>query len=327
MTSGRTLVESTKPEFSAVRWPKRVKNPEEKLYTQQVQSSEGKYSLQIKIFEFYLSGSATPALWNFAPEVSKVSPHDSPVLWLKVRIGILGHRVAKTGSKSWRETLHTTNAKFIANPAFWNFAPVVRKVSFQDFLPVLAVLQPKIPIRYFQPGCDQTVLFTRVRPEAMLGTFDHGATIFLSQYFRPIVRPTGVLNAAVQAKRLKYPTSFSHLNKMEAETALLIASSAVVIAAYSVAIEKKKKRRSRRWWCTKLYCKRNCTDLMQDLKFQEVSGQYRNFTRMSSSCFEYLLRKISPRISRMDTKLREAISAQDRCVYLHKIPYLSSLLM
>ncbi len=54
--SDRTLVESTESKFSAVRPLKRVKNTGEKLYPLLVQTSEGKYSLQIKIFEFYPSG-------------------------------------------------------------------------------------------------------------------------------------------------------------------------------------------------------------------------------------------------------------------------------
>ncbi len=55
-----------------------------------VQSSEAKYSLQVKIFEFYPSGGTM----------------------VKYRIGIYGRRAAKTGKKSWRETWRTTGAKF-----------------------------------------------------------------------------------------------------------------------------------------------------------------------------------------------------------------------
>ncbi len=54
--SGRTPFESTESEFSALGQPKRVKNSGEKLYAPLVQSSEGKYSLQVKIFEFYPFG-------------------------------------------------------------------------------------------------------------------------------------------------------------------------------------------------------------------------------------------------------------------------------
>ncbi len=41
---------------SPVKRPKRVKKPGEKLSAPLVQSSQGKYALQVKIFEFYPSG-------------------------------------------------------------------------------------------------------------------------------------------------------------------------------------------------------------------------------------------------------------------------------
>ncbi len=56
IASGRTPVERTKSKFSALGRPKRVKNPGEQLYAPLVQSSEGKYSFQVQIFEFYLTG-------------------------------------------------------------------------------------------------------------------------------------------------------------------------------------------------------------------------------------------------------------------------------
>jgi hypothetical protein len=40
-------------------------------------------------------------------------------------------------------------------------------------------------------------------------------------------------------------------------------------------IKKEKKRRP--WWRTELYRKRIGNELMQDLKFQHVSGHYKNF--------------------------------------------------
>jgi hypothetical protein len=40
----------------------------------------------------------------------------------------------------------------------------------------------------------------------------------------------------------------------------------------------KKEKKRRRWWRTELYRKRVGNELMQDLKFQHVSGHYKNFT-------------------------------------------------
>jgi hypothetical protein len=51
---------------------------------------------------------------------------------------------------------------------------------------------------------------------------------------------------------------------------------------------------------------------MQDLKFQHVSGHYKNFTRMSPTDFDKLLTMIGPKISKKDTRFRCAISIQDR---------------
>ncbi len=77
------------------------------------------------------------------------------------------------GKKSWRETLRTIGAKFRspavalcgvqgATPTLWIFAPVVRKVSFQDFLLFFATVFPKFGIG----------TLTGVRLFPYLGTFD-----------------------------------------------------------------------------------------------------------------------------------------------------------
>ncbi len=67
-TSGATIGQNTEigkwslsgrkseSEFSAIGRPKCLKNPEEKLSAPLVQSSEEKFTLQVKIFEFYPSG-------------------------------------------------------------------------------------------------------------------------------------------------------------------------------------------------------------------------------------------------------------------------------
>ncbi len=91
-----------------------------------------------------------------------------------------------------------------------------------------------------------------------------------------VTGPNRHLNAAVQAKKHKYSVNFSHLNRIEAETAFLIASGAVEIGAYGPTAKErgKKIRRDCRWWCKKHYCKQNCGDLMQDLKLREISDQY-----------------------------------------------------
>lgn len=101
---------------------------------------------------------------------------------------------------------------------------------------------------------------------------------------------------------------------MEDEEALLACSGAAVVIAY---IFQKQQRRPRRWWRREVYKKRAGNDLMRALKCQEISGQYKNFTRMSPTNFEDLLMKIGPKIGKRPTNMREPISIQDRSVFTH----------
>uniref|UniRef100_V5GGY0 Uncharacterized protein n=1 Tax=Anoplophora glabripennis TaxID=217634 RepID=V5GGY0_ANOGL len=73
-----------------------------------------------------------------------------------------------------------------------------------------------------------------------------------------------------------------------------------------------KKRKFRRWARTALYKKRSGSQLLEDLKFQHISGQNKNFTRMSPTDFENLLNKIGPAISKRETHFQQPISIQDR---------------
>jgi hypothetical protein len=83
------------------------------------------------------------------------------------------------------------------------------------------------------------------------------------------------------------------------------------------SLVKNKKRKQRRWWQTQLYkyISRSVysgRELLLDLKFQEISGLYKNFTRMSPTDFEYLINLVGPKIARKDTRWRRAISIQER---------------
>lgn len=70
-----------------------------------------------------------------------------------------------------------------------------------------------------------------------------------------------------------------------------IAAAAYIVIDYLV---KKKKRWERRWWHTQLYNRRtySVNQLLSDLKFQSVSGVYKNFTRMPLTDFEFLINLI-----------------------------------
>lgn len=89
-----------------------------------------------------------------------------------------------------------------------------------------------------------------------------------------------------------------------------VAAAAYIVMDYLV---KNKRKKDRRWWQLQLYSNRSHADnLLCDLKYQSVSGLYKNFTRMSPVDFEYLINMIGPKISRLDTNWRKAISVQER---------------
>jgi hypothetical protein len=50
---------------------------------------------------------------------------------------------------------------------------------------------------------------------------------------------------------------------------------------------------------------------LADLKFQAMSGHYKNFFRMTATDFEFLLDRIAPSIVKKNTFLRESIPIQE----------------
>lgn len=77
----------------------------------------------------------------------------------------------------------------------------------------------------------------------------------------------------------------------------------------------KKKPRQRRWWITKLYQNKlnnHSSSLLSNLKFDESTGQYKNFLRMSSEDFEFLINLVGPKIQKNDTHFRRAITVKER---------------
>jgi hypothetical protein len=97
------------------------------------------------------------------------------------------------------------------------------------------------------------------------------------------------------------------------ETALILASGAIFLTAY--IIKRKQRKPRRRWWRCELYKQRTGSELLRELKFQHIGGQYKNFSRMSPTDFETLLNKIGPKISKKETHFRRPVSIQDRLVY------------
>jgi hypothetical protein len=57
----------------------------------------------------------------------------------------------------------------------------------------------------------------------------------------------------------------------------------------------------KRWWQANLYRDRSVNgawNLLNSFKNKEISGQYKNFIRVSSADLEYLLNVIGPRVAK-----------------------------
>lgn len=85
-------------------------------------------------------------------------------------------------------------------------------------------------------------------------------------------------------------------------TSLLVAAAAYIYIHYHTV----KRRKERRWWQSQLYSRRmeySGRELIPDMRFQEVSGHYKNVTRMSSTDFESIIRLVAPKIMKKDTHM------------------------
>ena len=88
----------------------------------------------------------------------------------------------------------------------------------------------------------------------------------------------------------------------------------LAVASY-IYIHYALKKKEWRWWQRQLYTSREVysgSSLLADLNFQSVIGLYKNFTRMSPSEFEFLIKLIGEKISKKDTAFGKAISVQKR---------------
>ena len=78
-------------------------------------------------------------------------------------------------------------------------------------------------------------------------------------------------------------------------------------------------RNKRRWWQSRLYNRRveySGCDLLGDMRFQEVSDHYKNFTRMSSTDFKNIINmNIGSKIMKNDAHFRQVISIQEKTAF------------
>jgi len=102
---------------------------------------------------------------------------------------------------------------------------------------------------------------------------------------------------------------------MSSDRNLQVASASFILIHSILKKRKNIKKSERRWWQTNLMKSRDIcsgSDLLNCLQEQEISGQYRNFIRMSSIDFEYLINLIGEKISKKDTNFRKAIPVKER---------------
>ncbi|KAL4104004.1 hypothetical protein QTP88_019317 [Uroleucon formosanum] len=92
------------------------------------------------------------------------------------------------------------------------------------------------------------------------------------------------------------------------------AASFAIIAMQILKKKKMQSKQRRRWWCRHLFQQRlqYGNRLMKDMQVELIDDIIKNFTRMTLEDFEYLASLVCPKITRMNTNMREAITARER---------------
>ncbi|XP_046144675.1 protein ANTAGONIST OF LIKE HETEROCHROMATIN PROTEIN 1-like [Osmia bicornis bicornis] len=101
---------------------------------------------------------------------------------------------------------------------------------------------------------------------------------------------------------------------MSSGTDVTIASAAYIVMHTIIKRRKRGRNQDRRWWITQLYKNRATSsggNLLSDLQL-ETGGHFKNFVRMSSEDFEFLINAIGPKIQKNDTRFRKAVTAKER---------------
>ncbi|XP_053663552.1 uncharacterized protein LOC128712690 [Anopheles marshallii] len=88
----------------------------------------------------------------------------------------------------------------------------------------------------------------------------------------------------------------------------------VVLATENNHTYNRRQRRDRRWWAIELFHRREQAGnrLLDTIMAEQVSETIKTFLRMTKEDFDYLLSLIGPKIQRLDTHMRESITAQER---------------
>lgn len=98
----------------------------------------------------------------------------------------------------------------------------------------------------------------------------------------------------------------------------------VVLAAAACVVLAHNQRRPRRYWVKpslRARCRYSGTDMLNDLNEDDIDplslelrtdGSFKNFLRMASCDFEYLVSMIGHKIARQDTNFRKAIPVREK---------------
>nr|CAH7767826.1 unnamed protein product [Callosobruchus chinensis] len=82
-----------------------------------------------------------------------------------------------------------------------------------------------------------------------------------------------------------------------------------------IYLKNKKKRSNRRgrWWSKELFLQRSQygNRLLRDVTTEPCENTFRNFTRMTTEDFELLMSLVDPKIRKIDTNMREAITVKE----------------
>lgn len=100
------------------------------------------------------------------------------------------------------------------------------------------------------------------------------------------------------------------------DESIKIACAAFIVLFINAGISKPKRKlvRKRRYWMTELFKSRSRysgSDLLSDLAIQDT-GQFKNFCRLSSTDFEFIVSLIGPKIMKKNTNFRECIPVNER---------------
>lgn len=92
------------------------------------------------------------------------------------------------------------------------------------------------------------------------------------------------------------------------------AATAFAVIAMHLIRRRREGRRKRRWWVRDIFRKRlqYGNRLMVDMSIEQVNDTIKNFTRMMPEVFDDLVNVIEPKVGKMDTNMREAITVKER---------------